>query len=129
MNGYSDEEIVRAFKSYITKLIKHSAIDFIRKDRNKKYTEIAFNNVIDIMVSLSNYDEDTFLNSSDEIIFSNNKRKKAFYSLTKTQRAILLYTIKGLSDKEIAANLNTTNDSIRVQRNKARNRFKKYLEE
>ncbi len=32
------EEIVRAFKSYVTKIIQHSAIDYVRKMNNIKST-------------------------------------------------------------------------------------------
>ena len=41
---YSDEEIVeivKAFKLYIKKIVKHSAIDFIRISKKNKYKEIS----------------------------------------------------------------------------------------
>ena len=42
---YSDEEIVeivKAFKLYIKKIVKHSAIDFIRISKKNKYKEILY---------------------------------------------------------------------------------------
>lgn len=39
------QEVVRAFKVYITKVIKHSAIDYIRKIKAKKYIEVALSDV------------------------------------------------------------------------------------
>lgn len=62
------EEVVKAFKSYITKVIKHSAIDYARKIKSNKYTEIVYSDAIDISVSLSEYDENTFLNLKIKII-------------------------------------------------------------
>ena len=130
MSSNYNEETVRAFKSYITKVIQHSAIDYVRKINNRKYTEIALTEAIDISVSLSSYDEGTFVNFDNikEIKFNTSKRNKAFKSLTKNERLILIYTAEGLSDKEIAEKLKTTDNSIRVQRNKARKKLKKKME-
>ena len=131
MNSNYNEETVRAFKSYIMQVIQHSSVDYIRKVKSSKYTEIAFTDAIDISVSLSNFDEGTFFDfdSVSEITFSNNKRKKAFSKLTKNERNILIYTAEGLSDKEIAFELGLKTKSIKVIRNKARNKFKDNMEE
>ena len=59
MNSNYNEETVRAFKSYIMQIIQHSAVDYIRKVKSSKYTEIAFTDAVDISVSLSNFDEGT----------------------------------------------------------------------
>ena len=53
---YSDEEIVeivKAFKIYIKKIVKHSAIDFIRISKKNKYKEILYSDLVDEKVSLS----------------------------------------------------------------------------
>lgn len=63
LDSLSEEEvkaIKRAFSVFMMKIIKHSAIDYVRKIKAKKYTEIAFNDAIEISVSLSKFDEDTF---------------------------------------------------------------------
>ena len=131
MNSNYNEETVRAFKSYIMQVIQHSSVDYIRKVKSSKYTEIAFTDAIDNTVSLSSFDEGTFFDfdSVSEITFSNNKRKKAFSKLTKNERNILIYTAEGLSDKEIAFELGLKTKSIKVIRNKARNQFKDNMEE
>ena len=131
MNSNYNEETVRAFKSYIMQVIQHSAVDYIRKVKSSKYTEIAFTDAIDNTVSLSSFDEGTFFDfdSVSEITFSNNKRKKAFSKLTTNERNILIYTAEGLSDKEIAFELGLKTKSIKVIRNKARNQFKDNMEE
>lgn len=131
MNSNYNEETVRAFKSYIMQVIQHSSVDYIRKVKSSKYTEIAFTDAIDNTVSLSSFDEGTFFDfdSVSEITFSNNKRKKAFSKLTKNERNILIYTAEGLSDKEIAFELGLKTKSIKVIRNKARNKFKDNMEE
>ena len=64
VDNLSEEElkyIKRAFKIYIMKVIKHSAIDYVRKLKARKYSEIAFSDAVEISVSLSNFDEGTFL--------------------------------------------------------------------
>ena len=125
MNEEEIEETVKAFKVYLTKVIKHSAIDYIRK------VEILYNDIIDSIVSLSEWDNDTFFDfrESDEIKFSNEKNNKIFYTLTKMEREVLILTSEGLKDEEIALRLNTTINTVRVLRNRARTKFKKGLEE
>lgn len=124
-NENNPEEVVRAFKSYITKVIRHTAIDYIRKVKSNKYTFVVFNENIDKAVSLSSYDEDTaFLFSESENIFKNSDHNNIFKNLTKLQRNVLILTAEGKNDEEIANILNTTINSVRVQRNKARNQFR-----
>lgn len=115
----------------MTKVIKHSAIDYIRKVKKAKYVEILYNDIIDSIVSLSEWDNDTFFDfrESDEIKFSNEKNNKIFYTLTKMEREVLILTSEGLKDEEIALRLNTTINTVRVLRNRARTKFKKGLEE
>ena len=59
-NKYSNEEIVKAFKSFVSKVIENAAIDYARKIKNKKYNEVSFSESFSEVVSLSNYDNDTF---------------------------------------------------------------------
>ena len=131
MNEKEIEETVKAFKVYLTKVIKHSAIDYIKKIKKAKYVEILYNDIIDSIVSLSEWDNDTFFDfrESDEIKFSNEKNNKIFYTLTKMEREVLILTSEGLKDEEIALRLNTTINTVRVLRNRARTKFKKGLEE
>ena len=48
MNEKEIEETVKAFKVYLTKVIKHSAIDYIRKVKKAKYVEILYNDIIGV---------------------------------------------------------------------------------
>lgn len=60
---YSEKEIeyvVRAFKMYAKKVVKHSAIDYARKVNSVPIREVAFTDVIERDVSLSLFDSDTF---------------------------------------------------------------------
>ena len=100
------QEVVRAFKVYITKVIKHSAIDYIRKIKAKKYIEVAFSNAIDSIVSLSSFDEGTFFDFDEigKINFLNKRNEKAFNSLSEKEKKILLLLIDGYTTKEIAKN-------------------------
>lgn len=127
---YSEKEIeetVKAFKTYITKVIRHSAIDFARKVKSVKYTEIVYSDLVDDIVSLSLFDEDTFF-GSDELVFENEINKKAFIRLTKKERKIILLVANGYSDEEIAKSLGITIHNVHSSKNIARNKFKKYLE-
>lgn len=60
---YSEKEIeyvVRAFKMYAKKVVKHSAIDYARKVNSVPIIEVTFTDVIERNVSLSLFDSDTF---------------------------------------------------------------------
>ena len=121
------ENTVRAFKLYITKVIKHSAIDYIRRVKSAKYTEMEYSESIDNIVSLSNYDEGTFFESK-EIGFTDKKKEKAFGILSKKERKIILLVAEGYSDKEISVKLGITINNVYATKNLARKKFKKYLE-
>lgn len=134
VDNLSEEElkyIKRAFKIYIMKVIKHSAIDYVRKLKARKYSEIAFSDAVEISVSLSNFDEGTFFyeNNSDNLIFSNKNNEIAFYSLTKKERDILLLIIDGYKIEDIAKKMKTTKTNIYSLIYKSRKKFKKKMEE
>jgi len=124
------EEVVKAFKSYITKVIKHSAIDYARKIKSNKYTEIVYSDAIDISVSLSEYDEDTFFEfeNKDNIKFHNSKNERAFNTLNKKEREILLLIADGYSDEQIAKKLNISIENVYSSKYIARKKFKRKLE-
>lgn len=131
MNSNYKEETVRAFKSYIMQVIQHSAVDFIRKVKSSKYTEIAFTDAIDISVSLSNFDEGTFFgfDNTNELIFTNKKNEKSFNSLTKKERKIFLLLIDGYTPEDIAKKLNINLQNVYSSISLARKKFKNRLEE
>lgn len=105
MNGeYSDEEIVeivKAFKLYIKKIVKHSAIDFWRMSKKNKYKEILYSDLVDEKVSLSVFDDDTFLPFEEKNLEEVMKILKIDIKLTKREKEYLELVLKDYSDYEI----------------------------
>lgn len=105
MNGeYSDEEIVeivKAFKLYIKKIVKHSAIDFVRMSKKNKYKEILYSDLVDEKVSLSVFDDDTFLPFEEKNLDEVMKELKINIKLTKREKEYLELVLKDYSDYEI----------------------------
>ena len=122
------ENTVRAFKKYITKVINHCAIDYIRKVKSVKFSEILYSDIVDNIVSLSNFDEGTFF-ESEEIEFTDRKNENAFGILSNKEKQIIILVAQGYSDKEISKKLNITINNVYVSKNLARKKFRKYLEE
>lgn len=101
---YSDEEIVeivKAFKLYIKKIVKHSAIDFIRMSKRNKYKEILYSDLVDEKVSLSVFDDDTFLPFEEKNLEEVMKMLKIDIKLTKKEKEYLELVLKDYSDYEI----------------------------
>lgn len=101
---YSDEEIVeivKAFKLYIKKIVKHSAIDFCRMSKKNKYKEILYSDLVDEKVSLSVFDDDTFLPFEEKNLEEVMKILKIDIKLTKREKEYLELVLKDYSDYEI----------------------------
>lgn len=101
---YSDEEIVeivKAFKLYIKKIVKHSAIDFLRMSKKNKYKEILYSDLVDEKVSLSVFDDDTFLPFEEKNLEEVMKILKIDIKLTKREKEYLELVLKDYSDYEI----------------------------
>ena len=101
---YSDEEIVeivKAFKLYIKKIVKHSAIDFWRMSKKNKYKEILYSDLVDEKVSLSVFDDDTFLPFEEKNLEEVMKILKIDIKLTKREKEYLELVLKDYSDYEI----------------------------
>ena len=101
---YSDEEIVeivKAFKLYIKKIVKHSAIDFWRMSKKNKYKEILYSDLVDEKVSLSVFDDDTFLPFEEKNLEELMKILKIDIKLTKREKEYLELVLKDYSDYEI----------------------------
>lgn len=128
---YSDEETVKAFKSFIKKVVKNAAIDYVRKVKSRKYKEVSFSELIDRKVSLSNYDNGTFFESRgiNEII-GNNSSLKVLKMLTKRETEILTYFyIEKMSIKEISIKLNTTENCIKSTKSRCLRKLKNKMGE
>lgn len=112
---YSDEEIVeivKAFKLYIKKIVKHSAIDFIRMSKKNKYKEILYSDLVDEKVSLSVFDDDTFLSFEERNLDEIMNELKIRIKLTKREREYLNLVIKNYSDYEIKKKMQITDNYL-----------------
>ena len=119
MSRYSDEEIVKAFKTYIKKVVRNAAIDYARIIKSAKYREVLFSELVDRKVSLSNYGSGTFF--VDEILFQiqnsdaekSERLKKILSSLKEKDKTIFKLLVKKKSNREIAEILNVNEKTIR----------------
>ena len=132
---YSENDIdyvVKSFKNYLGKVVKHSAIDYVRKVNNRCVKEIAFTDSVDRNVSLSLYDSDFFLISNEvrgklEDNISSPKLKLAIQRLSKDEKKILALSIEEYSSTEIAKIMNLSEKTIRNKKSIIRSKIKKML--
>ena len=106
MRELSEKEIeivVRAFKVFLKKIVKNSAIDFAKKVKSSRFTEVVYSDLVDEKVSLSMYDEDAFFNIENieykklENIVSDPKLKKAIKNLKLEEKLLLYLTAEDFS--------------------------------
>ena len=112
---YSNDEIVRAFKFYVTKVIKNAAIDYARKVKSQKYREILFSDCVNERVSLSDSDSDTLFSVSNDIVSIDIKLElNNFVSkLNKQDKIILELCMQKKTNQQIAKILNLNEKTIR----------------
>lgn len=135
MSVYSEsdvEYVVRAFKIYLKKVVKHSAIDYVRKISSKEVKEVAFTDFVDRNVSLSVYDSDSFfafgsIESSLEDVISNPKLRIAIHKLSEDEKKILVLSIENYSGLEIARKMNLSEKTIRNKKSIIRSKIKRML--
>lgn len=111
---YSDEEIVeivKAFKLYIKKIVKHSAIDFARMSKKNKYKEILYSDLVDEKVSLSVFDDDTFLPSKGKSLKEVMENIGMTVKLSNRERKFLTLILNDYSKEEIKKYLNINEDN------------------
>lgn len=126
------EYVVKSFKNYLRKVVKHSAIDYVRKVNNRCVKEIAFTDSVDRNVSLSLYDSDFFLISNEvkgklEDNISNPKLKLAIQKLSKDEKKILTLSMEEYSSIEIAKTMNLSEKTIRNKKSIIKSKIKKML--
>ena len=126
------EYVVKSFKNYLRKVVKHSAIDYVRKVNNRCVKEIAFTDSVDRNVSLSLYDSDFFLISNEvkgklEDNISSPKLKLAIQRLSKDEKKILALSIEEYSSTEIAKIMNLSEKTIRNKKSIIKSKIKKML--
>lgn len=126
------EYVVKSFKNYLRKVVKHSAIDYVRKVNNRCVKEIAFTDSVDRNVSLSLYDSDFFLISNEvkgklEDNISNPELKLAIQKLSKDEKKILTLSMEEYSSIEIAKIMNLSEKTIRNKKSIIKSKIKKML--
>ena len=134
---YFESEIeyaVRAFKMYVKKVVKHSAIDYVRKVNSESVKEVAFTDIVDRNVSLSLFDSDTFFSPKEvkgalEDIISNSKLQLAIRKLSEDEKKILALSIESYSTIEIARKMNLKEKTIRNKKSIIRSKIKEMLGE
>ena len=134
---YFESEIeyaVRAFKMYVKKVVKHSAIDYVRKVNSESVKEVAFTDIVDRNVSLSLFDSDTFFSPKEvkgalEDIISNSKLQLAIRKLSEDEKKILALSIENYSTIEIARKMKLSEKTIRNKKSIIRIKIKEMLGE
>ena len=120
-NKFSNEEVVKAFKSFISKVIENAAIDYAPKIKNKKYNEVSFSESFSEVVSLSNYDNDTFfvekLCKINLIVSNFNEKDKKIFHLM----------LNGKDNKQISTIMNLSEKTIKNKKNLIRKKLKEEL--
>lgn len=119
MSRYSNEEIVKAFETYIKKVAHNAAIDYARIVKSAKYREILFSELVDRKVSLSNYGSGTFF--VDEILYqiqnsdgeTSEKLTKILSSLKEKDKVIFKLLAQKKGNREIAEILNLNEKTVR----------------
>lgn len=123
---YSDKEIedvVKAFKVYMKKIVRNSAVDYARIVKSVQYREVVFSDMIDYKMSLSSSDSDIFLISEED----NSLYEEISKLISKRELEILNLSRKGYSTKEIAKILNTTTDCIKNLKGRTRRKIRNEL--
>lgn len=135
---YSEQEIVevvKSFKVFIKKVVKHSAIDFARKVKANKYREVVYSDLVDNKTSLSVFDDDVFFCEQRvdykkiENVMTNEIHKKAISILTEREKKILYLTSEEYSPAVIAKIMKTSVDCIYATRNNIKRKISKKIGE
>lgn len=130
------KDIKRAFTIFILKVIKHSAIDFARKEKVQNSRIVPISEYVNNEMSLSNFDDGIFFIQEDidyenlEKIMSKKKHCMAISKLSKREKQIIyLLYIKEKDVEEIAAMLQLTPKTILNTKNNALNKLRNDMEE
>lgn len=138
MREHSEKEIeiiVRAFKVYLKKIVKHSAFDFVKKVKSSKFTEVVYSDLVDEKVSLSMYDEDAFFSIEKikyqelEKAVSDPRISKAIKRLKLEEKLLLYLTAKSFSAEQISEKMNLKEQTVWNKRNLIKNKIKKQMED
>ena len=112
------------------KIVKHSAIDFVRMSKKNKYKEILYSDLVDEKVSLSVFDDDTFLPFEEKNLDEVMKELKINIKLTKREKEYLELVIKKYSTKDIQRIMKVKDSNIwniksKLKRKVEKNKYEK----
>lgn len=131
LNEEQLRDIKRAFTIFIMKVIKHSAIDFARKEKLQNSRIVPLNEYVNNEMSLSVFDDDIFYMENDidyrhlEKIMSQKKHQNAISKLSEREKQIIyLLYIEEKEIDEIAKILNISRKTILNTKQKALNKLK-----
>ena len=132
LNEEQLRDIKRAFTIFILKVIKHSAIDFVRKEKLYNSRIMSLNEYVNNEMSLSVFDDDIFCVENDidyrylENVMTQKKHQKAILKLSKREKQIIyLLYIQEKEIDEISKMLNITKKTILNIKQNALKKLKK----
>ena len=136
LNEEELKDIKRAFTIFMTKLVRCSYLNFIKKETLKNSRIVPLNEGVVKKMSLSNYDNGIFFIENNikgnelEKIMTKNEHRKAVSKLTKREKQILkaLY-IDEMDVEDIAKKYNITLKTISNERKLAIDKLRDDMEE
>lgn len=136
LNEEELKDIKRAFTIFMTKLVRCSYLNFIKKETLKNSRIVPLNEGVVKKMSLSNYDNGIFFIENNikgnelEKIMTKNEHRKAVSKLTKREKQILkaLY-IDEMDVEDIAKKYNITLKTISNARKLAIDKLRDDMEE
>lgn len=137
LNEEQLRDIKRAFTIFITKVIKHSSIDFARKEKLYNSRVMPLSEYINNKMSLSFFDDDIFVSMEDNIdykhlekIMTKRRHQCAVSKLSEREKQIIhLLYIEEKGVEEIANLLNISTKTVLNTKKNALNKIKKDIGE
>lgn len=121
----SEEDVVRAFKSFIKVMIVNSTCDFKRKYYVQNIPTVPFDELVDNKVSLSMFDDDIFFCGLNDVVENTMDKIGYNQTLSKKESEIFNYLADGYKPSEIAVFMNISKRYV----NKIIENFRRKYEE
>jgi RNA polymerase sigma factor (sigma-70 family) len=135
LNEEQLRDIKRAFTIFILKVIKHSAIDFVRKEKLYNSRIVSLNEYVNNEMSLSGFDDDIFYVEKNidyrhlENLMTKKKHQNAVSKLSEREKQIIhLLYIEEREVDEVAKLLNISTKTVLNTKKKALNKLKNDME-
>ena len=136
LNEKELKDIKRAFTVFMTKLVNHHSINFIKRLKLNHARNLPFNEGIIYKVSLSNYDNGIFFieniikDNELEQIMTKKEHSKAVSKLSRREKQVIkaLY-VDDKDIEEIAKELDITEKTVLNTKNSALDKLRNDMEE